>query len=174
MTNKEVVLDKRILQIKVEMDQLVEKIKELDVAIVELDELFKMRSEFLKERYEEKKYELEQKKDKQQGYLRELFEQVPQNETKTQRKVKLLCGDVVVKKSKLDFEKDNDKLLEWAKVNQRDDLISRKETLSFKWADFKKDLLTTPNGIVEVATGELLDIPGLEVIQTEEKLEIKY
>ncbi|QEH69298.1 host-nuclease inhibitor Gam family protein [Cellulosilyticum sp. ST5] len=174
MTNKEVVLDKRILQIKVEMDQLVEKIKELDVAIVELDELFKMRSEFLKERYEEKKYELEQKKDKQQGYLRELFEQVPQNETKTQRKVKLLCGDVVVKKSKLDFEKDNDKLLEWAKVNQRDDLISRKETLSFKWADFKKDLLTTPNGIVEVATGELLDIPGLEVIKTEEKLEIKY
>ena len=173
MTNKEVVLDKRILQIKFEMDQLVEKIKELDVAIVELDELFKMRSEFLKERYEEKKYELEQKKDKQQGYLRELFEQVPQSETKTQRKVKLLCGDVVVKKSKLDFEKDNDKLLEWAKVNQRDDLISRKETLSFKWADFKKDLLTTPNGIVEVATGELLDIPGLEVIQTEEKLEIK-
>ena len=133
-----------------------------------------MRSEFLKERYEEKKYELEQKKDKQQGYLRELFEQVPQSETKTQRKVKLLYGDVVVKKSKLDFEKDNDKLLEWAKVNQRDDLISRKETLSFKWADFKKDLLTTPNGIVEVATGELLDIPGLEVIQTEEKLEIKY
>ena len=174
MTNKEVVLDKRILQIKVEMDQLVEKIKELDVAIVELDELFKMRSEFLKERYEEKKYELEQKKDKQQGYLRELFEQVPQSETKTQRKVKLLYGDVVVKKSKLDFEKDNDKLLEWAKVNQRDDLISRKETLSFKWADFKKDLLTTPNGIVEVATGELLDIPGLEVIKTEEKLEIKY
>ena len=174
MTNKEVVLDKRILQIKFEMDQLIEKIKELDVAIVELDELFKMRSEFLKERYEEKKYELEQKKDKQQGYLRELFEQVPQSETKTQRKVKLLYGDVVVKKSKLDFEKDNDKLLEWAKVNQRDDLISRKETLSFKWADFKKDLLTTPNGIVEVATGELLDIPGLEVIQTEEKLEIKY
>lgn len=174
MTNKEVVLDKRILQIKVEMDQLVEKIKELDVAIVELDELFKMRSKFLKERYEEKKYELEQKKDKQQGYLRELFEQVPQSETKTQRKVKLLCGDVVVKKSKLDFEKDNDKLLEWAKVNQRDDLISRKETLSFKWADFKKDLLTTPNGIVEVATGELLDIPGLEVIKTEEKLEVKY
>lgn len=38
----------------------------------------------------------------------------------------------------------------------------------------KKDLLTTPNGIVEVATGELLDIPGLEVIKTEEKLEIKY
>ena len=156
------------------MDQLVEKIKELDTAILELNELFKMRTELLKDQYEEQKYKLEQKRDRQQSYLRELFEQVPQSETKTQRKVKLLSGDVVVKKSKLDFEKDNEKLLEWAKAHQREDLISRKETLSFKWADFKKNLLTTPTGIVEVATGELLNIPGLEVIKTEEELEIKY
>lgn len=175
MANKQVGnIDKQTIQIKVEMDQLIEKIKEIDEAILELNELFKMRSELLKEQYEEKKYELEQKKDKQQSYLRELFEQVPQSETKTQRKVKLLSGDVVVKKSKLDFEKDIDKLLEWAKIHEREDLITRKETLSFKWADFKKNLLTTPNGIVEVATGELLDIPGLEMIKTEEKLEIKY
>jgi len=175
MANKKVNnIDEQTMQIKVEMDQLVEKIKELDESIVELNELFKMRIELLKEQYEEKKYELEQKRDRQEGYLRELFEQVPQSETKTQRKVKLLSGDVVVKKSKLDFEKDSDELLKWAKANHREDLISRKETLSFKWADFKKDLLTTPNGIVEVATGELLDIPGLEVIKTEEKLEIKY
>lgn len=41
------------------MDQLVEKIKEVDTAILELNELFKMRSEILKEQYEEKKHELE-------------------------------------------------------------------------------------------------------------------
>ena len=174
MSNKANNLNEQTMLIKLEMDQLVEKIKELDIAIAELNELFKMRADLLKEQYEEKKYELEQKKDKQQSYLRELFEQVPQNETKTQRKVKLLSGDVVVKKSKLDFQKDSDELLKWAKTNNREDLISRKETLTFRWADFKKDLLTTPNGIVEVTTGELLDIPGLEVIQTEEKLEIKY
>ena len=174
MTNRQISLDERTLQLKVEMDQLVEKIKELATAILELNELFKMRSELLKKQYEEKKYELEQKKDKQESYLRELFEQVPQSETKTQRKVKLLNGDVVIKKSKIDFEKDNAKLLEWAKANQREDLISRKETLSFKWADFKKNLLTTPTGVVEVATGELLNIPGLEVIKREEELEIKY
>lgn len=174
MASKQALIDERTIQLKVEMDQLVENIKELEIAIAELNELFKARTELLKEQFEEKKMGLEQKKEKHEQYLRELFEQVPQSETKTQRKVKLLCGDVVVKKAKLDFEKNNDKLLEWAKTNQRDDLISRKETLSFKWADFKKDLLTTPNGIVEVATGELLDIPGLEVIKTEEKLEIKY
>lgn len=132
MTDKQTSLDERTLKLKVEMDQLVEKIKELDTAILELNELFKMRSELLKKQYEEKRYELEQKKDKQEGYLRELFEQVPQSETKIQRKVKLLSGDVVVKKSKLDFKKNNDKLLEWAKANQREDLISRKEILTFK------------------------------------------
>ena len=173
-TKQNVEIDERTLQLKVEMDQVVEKIKELDVALIELKELFKARNELLKKQYEEKEYNLQQKREQQEGHLRALFEQVPQSETKTQRKVKLLSGDVVVKKSKLDFEKDNEKLLEWAKANQRDDLIGRKETLSFKWADFKKNLLTTPCGIVEVATGELLDIPGLEVIKTEEKLEIKY
>ena len=99
---------------------------------------------------------------------------MPQDETKTQKKVKLLSGDVVIKKSKLDIEKDSDELLKWAQENNREELISHKEVLSFKWADFKKNLLTTPTGIVDVATGEVLDILGLEVVKTEEKMEIKY
>lgn len=175
MANKQPIeVDQRTLEIKVEMDQVVEKIKELDMAIVELEELFKARAELLKNQFDEKEYILQQKKEQQEGHLRALFEQVPQDETKTQKKVKLLSGDVIVKKSKLDFEKDNEALLKWAQENNRDELINRKEVLSFKWADFKKELLTTPSGIVEVATGEVLDIPGLEVVKTEEKLEIKY
>ena len=175
MANKQPIeVDQRTLEIKVEMDQVVEKIKELDMAIVELEELFKARAELLKNQFDEKEYILQQKKEQQEGHLRALFEQVPQDETKTQKKVKLLSGDVIVKKSKLDFEKDNEALLKWAQENNRDELINRKEVLSFKWADFKKELLTTPSGIVEVATGEVLDIPGLEVVKTEEKMEIKY
>ena len=175
MANKQTVeLDQRTLEIKVEMDQVVEKIKELDKEIIELKELFKARAELLKNQFDEKECSLQQKKEQQEGHLRALFEQVPQNETKTQRKVKLLSGDVVIKKSKLDIERDSEALIKWAQENNREELINRKEVLSFKWADFKKNLLTTPNGIVEVATGELLDIPGLEVIKTEEKLEIKY
>lgn len=173
-TKKAIEVDERTMQLKVEMDQLVEKIKELDVALVELKELLKARMELLKAQYDEKEYELRQKKEMQEDHLRALFEQVPQSETKTQRKVKLLCGDVVIKKAKLDFEKDSDKLVEWAKENHKEELISRKEVLSFKWADFKKNLLTTPTGIVAADTGEVLDIPGLQMIKTEEKLEIKY
>ena len=174
MTNKQTLIDERTIQLKVEMDQLVENIKELDVEIKELDQLFKARAELIKEQFEEKKMGLEQKKEKHEQYLRELFEQVPQSETKTQRKVKLLNGDVVVKKAKLDFEKDTDKLLKWAKDNNRNDLINKKEVLSFKWADFKKDLVPTEDGIVYVETGELLDIEGLSTITKTEEMEIKY
>ena len=174
MVNKQTLIDERTIQLKVEMDQLIENIKELDIAIAELSELFKARAELLKEQFEEKKMGLEKKKEKHEQYLRELFEQVPQSETKTQRKVKLLNGDVVVKKAKLDFEKDTDKLLVWAQMNGRNDLINKKEVLSFKWADFKKDLVPTEDGIVYVETGELLDIEGLNAITKTEEMEIKY
>ena len=174
MASKQALIDERTLQLKVEMDQLVENIKELDIAITELSELFKARAELLKEQFEEKKMGLEQKKEKHEQYLRELFEQVPQSETKTQRKVKLLNGDVVVKKAKLDFEKDTDKLLVWAQMNGRNDLINKKEVLSFKWADFKKDLVPTEDGIIYLETGELLDVEGLSTITKSEEMEIKY
>ena len=174
MTNKQTSLDERTLQIKVEMDQLVENIKKLDAELVELKELFKIRGELLNKQYEEKKFGIEQKKSTQEQHLRELFEQVPQSATKTQRKVKLLSGDVVVKKAKVDFEKDVDKLLAWAKENDRHDLINKKEVFSFKWADFKKDLVPTENGIIYVETGEMLEIDGLRSIKKTEELEIKY
>lgn len=167
-------LDTQVIQLKVEMDNLVENIKGIDYELLELEALLKAQIEQLKARFEEKQYLLKEKREKLQIQLRVLFEQVPQNETKTQRKVKLLNGDVVVKKPKLDFEKDIDKLLEWAKANNRDELINRKEVLSFKWANFKKRLVPTDCGIVDVETGETLEIDGLHTITKAEELEIQY
>ncbi|MFQ9696186.1 MAG: host-nuclease inhibitor Gam family protein [Zhenhengia sp.] len=170
----ELKLDEQIIQFKVEMDNLVESIKGIDYELLELEALLKAQIEQLKARFEEKQYLLKEKREKLQIQLRVLFEQVPQNETKTQRKVKLLNGDVVVKKPKLDFEKDIDKLLEWAKASNRDELINRKEVLSFKWANFKKRLVPTDCGIVDVETGETLEIDGLHTITKAEELEIQY
>ena len=167
-------LDTQVIQLKVEMDNVVESIKGIDYELLELEALLKAQIEQLKARFEEKQYLLKEKREKLQIQLRVLFEQVPQNETKTQRKVKLLNSDVVVKKAKLDFEKDIDKLLEWAKASNRDELIGRKEALSFKWADFKKRLVPTDCGIVDVETGETLEIDGLHAITKAEELEIKY
>lgn len=167
-------LDTQVIQLKVEMDNVVESIKGIDYELLELEALLKAQIEQLKARFEQKQYLLKEKREKLQIQLRVLFEQVPQSETKTQRKVKLLNGDMVVKKAKLDFEKDIDKLLEWAKASNRNELIGRKEVLSFKWADFKNRLVPTDCGIVDVETGETLEIDGLHAITKAEELEIKY
>lgn len=167
-------LDENVIQLKIEMDNVVEDIKGIDYELLELEALFKAQIEQFKERFEEKQYLLKEKREKLQIQLRVLFEQVPQSETKTQRKVKLFNGDVVVKKARLDFEKDADKLIEWAQTNNRDELINRKEVLTFKWADFKKRLVPTDCGIVDVETGETLEIDGLNAITKSEELEIKY
>nr|WP_302600292.1 host-nuclease inhibitor Gam family protein [uncultured Cellulosilyticum sp.] len=167
-------IDQRALEVKVEMDNLVEDIMELDTKIAELEAMFKMQVERLKDKFEEKQFYFKAQKEEKERYLRELFEQVPQSETKTQRKVQLINGDVVVKKSKLDFEKDATKLLEWAKENQREDLINKKEVLSFKWADFKKNLAIEDENIIDTQTGEMLEIDGLGVVTKAEELEIKY
>ncbi|WP_054744141.1 host-nuclease inhibitor Gam family protein [Cellulosilyticum ruminicola] len=167
-------IDQRALEVKVEMDNLVEDIMELDAKIIELEAMFKMQVERLKDKFEEKQFYFKAQKEEKERYLRELFEQVPQSETKTQRKVQLINGDVVVKKSKMDFEKDATKLLEWAQKNNREELINKKEVLSFKWADFKKNLVIEDENIIDTQTGEMLVIDGLDVVTKSEELEIKY
>lgn len=167
-------IDQRALEVKVEMDNLVEDIMELDAKIVELETMFKMQVERLKDKFEEKQFYFKAQKEEKKKHLRELFEQVPQSETKTQRKVQLINGDVVVKKSKLDFEKDATKLLEWAQKNNREEFINKKEVLSFKWADFKKNLVIEDENIIDTQTGEMLEIDGLDVVTKSEELEIKY
>lgn len=167
-------MDERVVQLKVEMDNLVKDIKELDYAIAELEEMYKVHQDQLKNKFEDKRYSLIRKQESLKTHLRGLFEQVPQSETKTQRKVKLLNADVVVKKPRPDFEKNIDKLLQWAEDNGREDLITRKEVVSFKWGEFKKDLVDTDYGIVDFKTGETLEIEGLVPIMKLEELEIKY
>ena len=167
-------IDQRTVALKVEMDNLVEDIMELDAKIAELEAMFKMQVERLKEKFEEKQFCLKNKKEEMQRGLRELFEQVPQSETNTQRKVQLINGDVVVKKARVDFEKDTTKLLEWAQINNRTDFINKKEILSFKWADFKKNLVIEDENIIDAQTGEMLEIDGLGVVTKAEELEIKY
>lgn len=79
----EIELDTQVIQLKVEMDNVVENIKGIDYELLELEALLKAQIEQLKARFEEKQYLLKEKREKLQIQLRVLFEQVPQNETKT-------------------------------------------------------------------------------------------
>lgn len=103
--------------------------------------------------------------------LREYFESVDKKETKTQLSYKLPSGVLKMKKSKLDFDYDKDKLLSYAKESELKDLIKTSE--SFAWAEFKKKLTVQGNSIINKETGEVLEIEGLGIIEKPSEFKVE-
>lgn len=95
--------------------------------------------------------------------LREYFETVKAKETKTQKSYKLPSGTLKLKKSKLDFDYDKNKLLEVAEQQGMNEYIKIKK--SFDWSSFKKNLEIRGNRIINKETGEIVEIEGLRVIE---------
>lgn len=104
------------------------------------------------------------------GHVQMYFATVPHKETKTQETYKLLDGQLVMKKASKSIEHDDDKLLAWLKQNGRHEFI--KVTEKPAWAEFKKELEITEDGIVDEITGEIPD--GLTVVEKPESFEIKF
>lgn len=95
--------------------------------------------------------------------LREYFETVDIKETKTQLTYKLPSGTLKLKKSKVDFDYNKNKLLEYAKENELSEFIKVSE--DFKWAEFKKKIGIQGNNIINKETGEIIEIEGLGIIE---------
>lgn len=175
MAKKTIEIDPAVVQKKAAMDDLVQEVKEIDYNIEELTQLYATQQESLKANYENKKLQLTDKRSFLLGQLIALFSEVPAtSDTKTQKKVSLLNGDVVIKKasSKLDYDKA--KLLEWAKANGMNELISTKEVEDFKWSEYKARLVITEGGIIDTETGELVEVEGLTIKEVAEEIQVKY
>lgn len=108
-----------------------------------------------------------------EGKLREYFETVKTEETKTLEKYKLPSGQLKKKKESAIFKYDKKKLVEIAEQyeNMMDYVKIKRD---FDWAEFKKNLEIKGNTIVNKTTGEIVDIEGLEIeIKPEEfKVEV--
>lgn len=174
MAKAKIEIDPHIVTLKNSMDVLVEEVKAVNYEIEELAAMQQEQELNLKAKFEAKKEKLEKKKELILMEIRALVDQVPHKETKTQRKVSLPGGDVVVKKPTTKITADKNKLLAWAKENNLTDLIDIKEVASFKWAEFKGQLELTNSGIVDTHTGELMEIDGLSVEDVAEEVQIKY
>ena len=99
---------------------------------------------------------------------------VPKSETKTQYKVALLCGDVILKKAKKDYDKDTNKLLQWALENNLEEFVKTKQTQEFDWATFKATLeIIEDDVIINKETGEVMNMDGLGTKDVPEELVIK-
>ena len=93
---------------------------------------------------------------------------VPAKDTKTQMSLKLPSGTIKFIKSKLDYDRDDDELLEYCKENATD-FIKIKESVN--WVEFKKHLEIKNDIVINKDTGEIID--GINVIEVVPKIEIK-
>lgn len=106
--------------------------------------------------------------------LREYFKTIEDNakDTKTQKSYKLPSGTLKLKKSKVDFDYDKDKLVKIAdKYENMEDYIKTKK--DFDWAEFKKQLEIDGDWIINKETGEIVEIDGLELKETDEKFSVE-
>lgn len=174
MATKKVEVDERVVAIQAQMDEIVYEIRMLDQEEAELQALLDARIEEIKTSFASKVEKIGSRREQLTSELRVLFDQVPSKETKTQAKVTLLSGDVVVKKPSVKLDYDKKVLLENAETTGLKEYITTKEVKDFDWAGLKVKLTIQDDGsIVNTETGELLEIEGLSVLPVAEQVVIK-
>lgn len=121
----------------------------------------------------EKKRKIDEQLSRETGYLKYMLNQymdsVNCKETKTQRTYQLLTGKLVRKVGGIDYIRDDEQLLIWARAN-RPGCIKIKESLD--WAGFKKELTVEEDGTVITSDGEVLEAVRAE--KKEDTFDIKF
>lgn len=116
MATKKVEVDERVIAVQAQMDEKVYEIRMLDQEEAELKALLDARIEEIRASFEGKVEKIVSRREYLITELRALFDQVPHKEAKTQAKVTLLSGDVVVKKPSLKLDYDKAVLLKNAEI----------------------------------------------------------
>ena len=169
---KEIELDPVVIQNKARMEELLEERKSLVIKKAE-------RKAVLEECIKRKTEQAEDKDVCDDARIRHIDEElkvlmgtVPRSETKTQFKVSLICGVVILKKADKDYDKDPKKLLQWALENNLAEFVRTKQ--EFDWATFKATLEIIEGGIIiNKETGEVMNMDGLGTKDVPEELVIK-
>ena len=152
------------------MDKLVEEIKNFKAQQNQWDALLKEKIAEATAKVEEEKAKLQRAIDYNMSQIVVEFPQVEARETKTQKKVSLVSGDIILKKAAEKIDYDKEKLLAYLKEKGMKEYI--KTTEEAKWGEYKKTLNIVDGNIVD-ADGVVLKIDGLSVAVEEEKLEVK-
>ncbi|MDU6976128.1 MAG: hypothetical protein E6370_17820, partial [Clostridiales bacterium] len=72
------------------------------------------------------------------------------------------------------YDKDTNKLLQWALENNLAEFVKTKQTQEFDWATFKATLEIIEGGvIINKETGEVMNMDGLGTKDVPEELVIK-
>lgn len=133
-------------------------IKQEEAETQRLVETIEQEIELLKVKKERLQQQLGNKTAFLKGKLADYFETVEKKELKTCYKYKLPSADLVFVKPSIQYERDNDKILNWLMANSKFEYI--KTNPSVDWAELKK-------------TEFFKDIDGITEIQTPARFEVK-
>lgn len=147
-------------------DWAIERIKEHEEASTRYIQAAKMRIDMLNQQIAEEGQRLENRTGGLKHALADYFEKLPKKATKTQEKVVFPSGELVRKFPKIDFERDNEKLI---KLLEGTSYVESKPNL--KWADLKKDLEIVGDAVINKQTGEVVE--GIAVIEKPATFEVK-
>lgn len=125
------------------------------------------------DRLKERREKIAKKLDNDTAYLKLLLfsymDMVKCKETKTQKSYQLLSGKLVYKYGGIDYQRDEEKLLDWTRLNKPEYV---KIKSSVDWAGLKKELTVTDKGEVIDGSGEILDF--IQIERKPNKLEVKF
>ena len=170
---KTTVLTDEQLRYKIRMDEIVEEIKQVEAEASDIMAIAAARMADIEAAARLKASSKDSYVGMLKAELMELFKQVPCSDAITQQKVKLVSGDVIVKKAKTNIECNNkEALLRWCKVNASE-YVDQKVVETPKWGELKKNLSIVDGNIMNTETGEVIELEGLEIVEVGEKLEIK-
>lgn len=155
------------------IDRMIEEIKENNAELERLKEIRDKRIEEINERYRQQEDKILKKNHfilttlKQYAFIRKDI----LKETKTQFKLPMLSGDVIIKKSIPKVAKPSkDRIKEIERVYP--DFIEKVEDKKINWKELKKKLIINENRVIDSETGEdVTDVFKIE--ENEEEVIIK-
>lgn len=156
----------------VEADEVLEQIREIRAETKRFEMIANARIEHINQQLESQIKKLDNEEKFLLGQLRAYSLGVHLDETKTQKKYKLLSGELIIKKPTVKIEIiDREKLTQYAEESAENYIKIKKDV---DWAGLKKVLDIDGEKVINKETGEVLgDSEGLAIKEVGEIFEIK-
>lgn len=103
-----------------------------------------------------------------ESLLQTYFGTVPHKVTKTEENYSLPSGKIMMKKQDPEYDRDDEKIIEWLKKNKGEKYVKVEEKLD--WAAFKKTLTVVGEACAD-SDGQL--IPGLKAVERDDVFKVQ-
>lgn len=153
------------------IDRMLEEVKENNEDLIRYEEIMNNRISEIKLQFEEKKNQITKQNNYKLSTLGEYAKTQKLKKAKTQSKLPLLSGDIIIKHASKSFTKPK-KANESKLAELYPEHTTKEEVIKTNWVEIKKNLVMQNNKVYDQETGEdLTDI--IEVVEKDEEVIIK-